>query len=543
LKKIAYNLKLQWRMTILVSLTGLVIMAAVSLVSYFTAANIVRARIRSELVAQSQSIANELDTYFDRIAEIPTLTAQVDATMLGESGYADQVWAYTLPILKNDPDIQDIYSGYEKGVVDGKDYVLMTWKYDSADRKNIIKGSYNFPGDPNYDSSKDLYEYHTDESWYVLAQKAGKTVWGTPYYDAGGANAVITSAVSPIIKDGKFMGVAGVDVPLTKLNEIVSQFKIGKTGYASVLDSTTRYVANPNHPDYVENGTSLAEIAKSSGASTANEIVNNMLAGKASYTEGYSPVAKAYHMTFYTQIKSTGWWVLVTVPTNEMMGDVNRIAFASAVIAVLGIMLLWVVTALISRSIVSPLKVLAHGAWRLSQGIITVDQKDAKSYQQLLERGDELGEVGRSFKDLIEYFAGMAAAAHGIAHGDLTQKINPKCSEDSLGNAFSEMIAGLRELVGGVTEKSVTLQESAEMMAASSEQSGQATTQIAATIQQVAKGIGQQSESITATAASVSEMSRAIDGVSKGAQDQAEAVTRAFHGHDSAFERYPRGHG
>jgi methyl-accepting chemotaxis protein len=92
---------------------------------------------------------------------------------------------------------------------------------------------------------------------------------------------------------------------------------------------------------------------------------------------------------------------------------------------------------------------------------------------------------------------------------------------------FEEMILNFRGLVGGVADSARSLSMASNELASSANQAGQATGQIATTIQQVARGTTQQSESVSRTATSVEMMSRAIDGLDKGSQDQIRAVTRA----------------
>jgi methyl-accepting chemotaxis protein len=62
---------------------------------------------------------------------------------------------------------------------------------------------------------------------------------------------------------------------------------------------------------------------------------------------------------------------------------------------------------------------------------------------------------------------------------------------------------------------------------ASSEQSAQAMGEVAATMQQIAHGATQQSESMSKTAAMLQQVSHAIEGVSRGAQEQGVAVVES----------------
>ena len=64
-----------------------------------------------------------------------------------------------------------------------------------------------------------------------------------------------------------------------------------------------------------------------------------------------------------------------------------------------------------------------------------------------------------SSEEMIAHQRQMAATAGQIAGGDLTVTVTPKSAEDGLGNAFAEMVANLRELVGEVAQSAGALVE------------------------------------------------------------------------------------
>ena len=144
-----------------------------------------------------------------------------------------------------------------------------------------------------------------------------------------------------------------------------------------------------------------------------------------------------------------------------------------------------------------------------------------------VKSGDEIGVMADAFRQMILYQREMASAAGLLAQGDLTADVTPQSDKDALGNAFAQMIANLRALIGQVADNASNVGAASGQLAASANQAGQATSQIAATIQQVAKGTAQQTEGVTRTAASVEQMKRAIDGVAKGAQEQAASVAKS----------------
>ncbi|GAP22547.1 hypothetical protein ADM99_12680 [Leptolinea tardivitalis] len=185
-----------------------------------------------------------------------------------------------------------------------------------------------------------------------------------------------------------------------------------------------------------------------------------------------------------------------------------------------------IIAILISSSLTSGMKTLVNGSKAMSEGDLLRDM-DQKTKDDLNNRGDELGEVGKALRDLISYLQEMGKTANQIANNDISMTIHPISPKDELGVAFKRMTEGLRDAVKLIAESADSVTSASKDLADASSQAGNVTGQISATIQEVAKGTTIQAENISKTASSVEQMSRAIDGVAKGAQEQASAVGRA----------------
>ena len=169
------------------------------------------------------------------------------------------------------------------------------------------------------------------------------------------------------------------------------------------------------------------------------------------------------------------------------------------------------------------MKLLTFSSESISQGDLLRDM-DPVEKALVMNRGDEIGDIGKAFNRLEEYLQEMGNAANTIAQDDLTIIVTPHSDKDELGVAFSHMIGNLRNTVNQVMQSAMNLGAASEQLSSASSQAGQATGQISVTIQQVAKGTQEQASSISKTASSIEQMAMAIDGVARGAQDQSSSV-------------------
>ena len=212
---------------------------------------------------------------------------------------------------------------------------------------------------------------------------------------------------------------------------------------------------------------------------------------------------------------------VTTVNTTQLAG-----IFSFLVAIILGITL--------SRSITGRLKRLTDASVRIAKGDLSQNVE--------ITSKDELGQMAAAFSQMVGYLQGIANVANKVAANDLTDEVSPNSVNDVLGNAFKNMIGNLRAVLAQLSESSNQLNNASSQLANASTQAGQATNEIASTIQQVAKGIGSQSESISKTATSVEQMGRGIDGVTKGAQEQADAVWQGITNNIADYHRHTTGH-
>jgi methyl-accepting chemotaxis protein len=222
--------------------------------------------------------------------------------------------------------------------------------------------------------------------------------------------------------------------------------------------------------------------------------------------------------------KKLGWTLVMDRDMATVKGPLTDTLLGSALTALAVFVVMCAAAWVMGGTLARPIQWIARSAGRIARGEAEFDGQDGEHLQLLRLRGDEVGEAGRAFAALIDYFGEMAAAAQRAAEGDLTARFEPKCENDRLGNAFVQMLSGLRLLVSQAIDSASGLAAASEQLAAASAQVGQATGQISAVIHRVAGGAGRQTETIHRTAESMGQLSRSINAVAQGANEQARAA-------------------
>src|SRR6202140_118829 len=135
-----------------------------------------------------------------------------------------------------------------------------------------------------------------------------------------------------------------------------------------------------------------------------------------------------------------------------------------------------------------------------------------------IQRDDEIGQLGRTFDGMVAYLKEMAGLSEAIAGGNLGVDVRPRSKSDTLGNAFTKMIEGLRNLVRNVKDAaSQVASASAQVAGASDEsakislQSSSAIDEVTSTMHEMSVNVQNMVKSTQIQASSVSETSASID--------------------------------
>ena len=184
------------------------------------------------------------------------------------------------------------------------------------------------------------------------------------------------------------------------------------------------------------------------------------------------------------------------------------VAFISTLLALgLGIAIAYTT----AKSITEPL----NNLMKVTQQIGSAGDLD---HEIDIKRKDEIGELARTFANMVVYLKEMAALSEAIAGGDLTVVVHPRSKSDTLGNAFARMVEGLRNLVRNVRDAASQVASASGQVAGASDESAKISLQTSSAIDEVTSTMHEMSvnvqnmvKSTQVQASSVSETSASID--------------------------------
>jgi signal transduction histidine kinase len=228
---------------------------------------------------------------------------------------------------------------------------------------------------------------------------ANKVYFG-PVYFRKESEPYITMAV---VHGGKG-GVTVAEVNLKLIWDVVSNIKIGRTGYAYVVDRLGRLVA---HPDIslVLRGTDMNKLAQVAAARTPQ--TNDDMPAIAKDLAGHSVLSA------HAEIPALGWIVFVELPTSEAQQPVIDAGLRSLALLVLGLIIAGLAGALLARRMVVPIRTLQAGAARIGGGEL--------DHRLAIKTGDELEALADQFN--------QSAEALEESHATLEQRVVDRTRE------------------------------------------------------------------------------------------------------------------
>ena len=195
---------------------------------------------------------------------------------------------------------------------------------------------------------------------------------------------------------GKSVGAIRVDVSMSRLSRIVAQAKPSANSFCVLLDSIGTFIVHPNGEQLMQQ--TAFELSSSAGP-TGRAIVEAMVAGETSY-RSFSLWGKDYYVFFkpfnrYRMQTRTsghlGWSAGIIYPEEDIFGDYNNLLYYVLAIALIGLLLMFLLSIVVIRSRLKPLLMLTAKAQHIAAGHFDEPIPDSKHI-------DEVGRLQDSFQ-------------------------------------------------------------------------------------------------------------------------------------------------
>ena len=339
-------------------------------------------------------------------------------------------------ILEKNPDLIGTYVGYEPNAFDGRDAEYVDDSgHDATGRFvpycNKIEGRVMVAPLMRYNSS----------DYYQLPKARGEDVLTEPYFYEG---IFMVSHVSPIFRDGKFVGIGGVDVPLEYVDEVVSKVRAFDTGYAFMVSNTGVLLSHPTRKDWIGKRT-LYEFNSKEIANAANDIKK----GIGGYLEVRDSTTGKNVVMFYEPVRTGNLAFVLVIPKEEMLAGVADLRNRLLIISAISILFMAALAYMIARSITRPIDKIVEDFKSIAQDAVKgkLDVRaDTDVEIDFREIPTGLNEI---LKAVIVPIRETIRVTNALAEGELKERVNVNVQGEfrELGNTLDKFSETLNRII------------------------------------------------------------------------------------------------
>ncbi|MFH1136708.1 MAG: methyl-accepting chemotaxis protein [Pseudomonadota bacterium] len=503
---------------------GVCLLAAVAILTVYSTITLRNKSLETaekEIQAAAQAQAMSVKAAIEVAQDAARTMAQVLTTVVDEDRKSnftrEQVNGMLQELLLKNPGFLGTYTLWEPNAFDGRDEQFVGRPGHDQTGRYIPYFTRGADGRPVLEPLLD-YEKEGAGDYYQLPKKSGRECIIDPYiYPIQGKDVLLTSLVVPIMLNGKFHGIAGIDIALEFLQKAADEADIFNGSGRLILLSHQGIIA-------------AAAMGRDKIGRPGKEIIPDLenQAERLKNGETFFEI-KEDRLEVFTPItfgaSTTPWTAVVIVPRDKITAHASRMMWTQIVIGLAcflaGLLVLWFV----ARGLTRPIAAIAEGAGRFSVGDIDLVGMDVDEIGRINKRADELGDIGKAFSGLIEYMRTKAEAAGRIAQGDLDLDVEAASEADSLGKALATMTASLNQVLGQVNDSVSQVAGGAGQVADSSQSLSQGATEQAASLEEITSSLTELASQTKTNA----ENASLADRLSTSARDAAEKGDQQMH--------------
>ncbi|SMF27894.1 methyl-accepting chemotaxis protein [Desulfovibrio gilichinskyi] len=357
--------------------------------------------------------------------------------------------------------------------------------------------------------AEDMIQHNPAQTrdWYKIPRDTRRPILTEPYTTSVVKGTMATVSV-PIIKNGSFIGIIGIDFMINSFQEMVDDIHPMGNGFAFLASNKGYCVA---HPDKELVGKNITEAFPEN---ERNEISSAIANGKTFHKDIISPLdGKDYFFLFapiVIQGTSTPWTIGLAIPIQTIDAESHEFLIVSTILSIVGICLVLIVAFLIARSVSKPINSMVGFAQDIADG--NFDSKpDVRNFGgELLTLYNALSSMVKSLVELIATSEEKTKEAeHHTQVAEVALEDARKAKEKAERAKAEGMLHAARQLEGIV------------------EQVTSASEELASQIEESSRGTEIQRDRTSESATAMEQMNASVLEVAQNASRAAESAMEA----------------
>ncbi|MFC4864250.1 methyl-accepting chemotaxis protein [Pseudomonas sp. MAHUQ-62] len=288
--------------------------------------------------------------------------------------------------------------------------------------------------------------------WYQGAKSAGGTTLTEPYVDAATGQLIMTIA-TPV----QSLGVAGGDLSLQTLVQIINALDFDGMGYAFLVSSDGKILVHPNKDMVMK---SLRDIYPQNTPAISTGFSEVELDGSTRILT-FAPVKG---------LPSVNWYIGVSVDKDKAYSMLSEFRASAIIATVIAVVIIMILLGMLIRVLMQPLHIMGRAMQDIAQGEGDLTRRLAIHTQ------DEFGELASAFNRFVERIHGSIREVSSATNQvNQVAKLVLNASNSSMSNS-DEQANRTNSVAAAINELGAAAQEIARNAADASHQASSART-------------------------------------------------------------------
>lgn len=338
--------------------------------------------------------------------------------------------------------------------------------------------------------------------WYYTPVNNGKPTWMSPYHNDN-VGIYMISYVVPLFKDGVNVGIVGMDIDFTMVQDISEACDTYETYMPILIDSGKNIMYNRDaefNSPLADYSSGLAEGVDSNDGEIIYASIGSTqyLASVSSLGNGMTLIATAQQDELYAQ--STKLFVMI-------MASVGVVAVLATVVSFL-----------LVRKMTKPIGVLNNAAARIADGALDVTI-DCKSRDDIGQLADSFRKTTDTLHNYVGYIEELSSVLNEIANGNLNinLKLEYKGKFAELKSALENITDALNSTLSEINTAADQVSDGADQVASGAQALAAGSTRQAGSIEQLVSTISDISEQVKQNAAEAEQASSQMGSIGEEA--------------------------
>ncbi|MFH2114531.1 MAG: methyl-accepting chemotaxis protein [Spirochaetota bacterium] len=337
-----------------------------------------------------------------------------------------------------------------------------------------------------------------EAAYYQIPRNTRKEYLSEPYvYPLQGKEVLILSTVAPIIVQGRFLGVVGINLSTDTIEAELGKLSLYKTGFGTLISNEGIVVSH-------DDPTHIGKQAPEWSGEEREGIVSALASGQSFTRLSHSVALERDTLRSFVPVivgdSSSPWMYGTVVPEEETYASVMGMLTTNIIILSTGFILVIVAIWLLAGSLLKPLRTTRLALQEIAQGegdltkTLVIRSRDemgilADSFNTFVSN---LGAIIAGIRDEMAKLQGLGTELAGNMDQTSTAIIQINSNIESVGRSFSqqhgavsEVSSTVEEIVGNIASLNRLVREQTDHLGTSAS----AVEQMVANMQSITKNV------------------------------------------------------